>query len=210
LRDAILSHDITFAIGPAGTGKTAVATFVALELLDKRTKNGGVDSILATRPLVTSGPSPGALPGDLREKVDPYLRAIYDLIRVSNHPRSQELLHPREDKAAELEGIPVEMLRGLTFDDKFVILDEAQNVTIPQMEMVMTRLGHNSKLVITGDVNQCDLPRQVMSGLAHAVDLFRNNPKFGLVQFQVEDVQRADIVGDVIRAYAKSRERNAA
>jgi phosphate starvation-inducible PhoH-like protein len=199
LRQTILDKQVTFVIGPPGVGKTFVSIMTALELLDKTLKNGGVKKIIAVRPLVTNGKGFGFLPGDLNDKIDPFMRAVFDTLEKSDHPKSQALL-----EKDGLEFIPLEVSRSLTFDDSYAFLDEAQNTTPQQMEMFLTRLGPNSKAVISGDLNQKDFLG--LDGLTHAKRLFENHPLFGFVELGLEDIQRAGIVRDIVIAYAQDRE----
>lgn len=202
---AIHEFDIVFATGPAGTGKTLVSTFTGLTYLDERK----VDGIVVTRPLIEVDGKLGALPGGVEQKVSPHLATIDEFLK--DHPRYQELTYaydPAEEKPLyrELETIPLELMRGRTFNRKYVIFDEAQNATKRQMEMVLTRLGKESKLVITGDVTQCDLLRPELNGLSHALSILGNHPRIKVCTFTLDDVQRHGLVADVIRAYSDDRE----
>jgi len=199
LRTLILEKQVTFVCGPPGTGKTFVSVMTALELLNRSIKDGGVDKIIAVRPIVTAGKPLGYFPGDLDEKVDPYMQAIYDTIIKSDHPKTQSLL--------DREGLmvtPLEVSRGLTFDDSYALLDEAQNTTVSQMELFLTRLGPNSKAVISGDLHQKDFAG--IDGLSHAIKLFSNDDAFGIVHLTIDDIQRAGIVRKIVLAYAADRE----
>lgn len=202
LKTSILDNTVSFAIGPAGTGKTLVATYCALDALDKGIKKNGVDRIVVTRPLVTVDEQVGYLPGTLEEKIDPFLQPVIDLVKSANHPRMQELLYAAD---SPMQGLAIAMMRGITFENCFVIIDEAQNITASQFEMILTRVGKNCKMVITGDPSQCDLKTPKKSGLLHAIGLMSNDPTVGVIRFTVDDVQRSDFVGRVIRAYDADR-----
>ena len=193
--DAIRAHDIVFAIGPAGTGKTYLAMAMAVASLQERR----CKRIILARPAVEAGEKLGFLPGDLAEKVNPYLRPLYDALHdMLDVDRAAHLL----DQGA-IEVAPLAFMRGRTLNDAFVILDEAQNTTIEQMKMFLTRLGFNSKAVITGDVTQVDLPAGRTSGLIHASEILRNIEGIAFARFTEVDVVRHPLVQEVIRAYAK-------
>lgn len=200
LRDTIRNKRITFAHGPAGTGKTMVGVCTGLEELAKGIKNGGVDGIVVTRPLVTAGESFGYLPGTLDEKIDPYMKAVWDIIIDCNIPNMQEL---KDGEFSPIQCVPLELMRGQTFKNKYVIIDEAQNVTDKQIEMCMTRLGMGSRMVLCGDVNQIDLNAQ--SGFRTALEIFKHEPQFGMVEFSLDDIQREGIVRTVIEKFAYYR-----
>ncbi|HYR56195.1 MAG TPA: PhoH family protein [Myxococcaceae bacterium] len=193
--DAIRSHDIVFAIGPAGTGKTYLAMAMAVAALQERK----CKRIILARPAVEAGEKLGFLPGDLAEKVNPYLRPLYDALHdMIDVDRAAQLLDH-----GTIEVAPLAFMRGRTLNDAFVILDEAQNTTIEQMKMFLTRLGFNSKAVITGDVTQVDLPVGRASGLIHASEILRNIEGIAFCSFSEIDVVRHPLVQEVIRAYAR-------
>ena len=191
--DSVKQHDVTFGIGPAGTGKTFLAVTLAVTAL----KRGQVKRIILTRPAVEAGESLGFLPGDLKEKVDPYLRPVYDaLYQILGKDQTTRLME-REI----IEIAPLAYMRGRTLDDAFVILDEAQNTTIMQMKMFLTRLGFNSKMIVNGDISQIDLPRNVKSGLIDAHEKLKNIHQIDFVHFSAKDVVRHPVVAQIIRAY---------
>jgi phosphate starvation-inducible PhoH-like protein len=194
--DAIRSHDIVFGIGPAGTGKTYLAMAMAVAfLLDRRVKR-----VILARPAVEAGEKLGFLPGDLAEKVNPYLRPLKDALNeMMDAGRAAQLV-----EQGVVEVAPLAFMRGRTLNDAFVILDEAQNATIEQMKMFLTRLGHDSKAVITGDVTQVDLPTGKTSGLIHARSILRSVEGIAFAHFSEVDVVRHPLVQEVIRAYEKS------
>ena len=190
---AIRDHDLTFAVGPAGTGKTYLAMALAVVAL----KNKEIERIVLTRPAVEAGEKLGFLPGDLTQKVDPYLRplydALYDFMGVDSY---QKLL-----ERGTVEVAPLAYMRGRTLSDSFIILDEAQNTTSEQMKMFLTRLGFNSKVVVTGDVTQTDLPFGKKSGLAEAIDILKDIPAIGIVRLTHQDVVRHELVQQIVQAY---------
>ena len=191
--DSVKNHDVTFGIGPAGTGKTFLAVTLAVTAL----KRGQVKRIILTRPAVEAGESLGFLPGDLKEKVDPYLRPVYDaLYQILGKDQTTRLME-REI----IEIAPLAYMRGRTLDDAFVILDEAQNTTIMQMKMFLTRLGFNSKMIVNGDISQIYLPRNVKSGLIDAQEKLKNIHQIDFVHFSAKDVVRHPVVAQIIRAY---------
>ena len=193
--DSIKSHDVVFGIGPAGTGKTFLAVTLAVTAL----KRGQVKRIVLTRPAVEAGESLGFLPGDLKEKVDPYLRPVYDaLYQILGKEQTTRLME-REI----IEIAPLAYMRGRTLEDAFIILDEAQNTTIMQMKMFLTRLGFNSKMIINGDMSQIDLPRRVKSGLVDAMEKLKGIKAIDFVHFSASDVVRHPVVADIINAYEK-------
>lgn len=191
--DSVKSHDIVFGIGPAGTGKTFLAVTLAVTAL----KRGQIKRIILTRPAVEAGESLGFLPGDLKEKVDPYLRPVYDaLYQILGKEQTTRLME-REI----IEIAPLAYMRGRTLDDAFVILDEAQNTTIMQMKMFLTRLGFNSKMIVNGDTSQIDLPSKVKSGLIDASQKLQGISAIDFVHFSAKDVVRHPVVAEIIKAY---------
>lgn len=194
--DSVKNHDVVFGIGPAGTGKTFLAVTLAVTAL----KRGQVKRIILTRPAVEAGESLGFLPGDLKEKVDPYLRPVYDVLYQILGKEQTSRLMEREI----IEIAPLAYMRGRTLDDAFVILDEAQNTTIMQMKMFLTRLGFNSKMIVNGDVSQIDLPKNVKSGLIDAVEKLRNIKKIDFIHLSAKDVVRHPVVAEIINAYSDS------
>ncbi len=191
--DAIRSHDIVFGIGPAGTGKTYLAMAMALAALMKNQ----VTRMVLCRPAVEAGEKLGFLPGDLAEKVNPYLRPLYDALHdMVDFDRARRML-----ERGTIEVAPLAFMRGRTLNDSFIILDEAQNTTSEQMKMFLTRLGYNSKAVITGDITQIDLPSGKLSGLKEAVIVLGNTPGIKFVYFTDRDVVRHRLVQSVINAY---------
>ena len=196
--DMIQSSDITFGIGPAGTGKTYLAVAAAV----KSFKNGDVNRIILTRPAVEAGESLGFLPGDLQDKVDPYLRPLYDaLFEIFGFETYQTLL----EKGA-IEVAPLAYMRGRTLDNSFVILDEAQNTSHEQMKMFLTRLGYGSKAIITGDITQIDLPRGKRSGLFSAREILKDVKGISFMNFSSLDVVRHPLVQRIIDAYERDEE----
>ncbi|MDE5605416.1 MAG: PhoH family protein [Eubacterium sp.] len=196
--EAIDNHTITFGIGPAGTGKTYLA--VAMAVTAFRAKE--VTKIILTRPAVEAGEKLGFLPGDLQSKVDPYLRplydALFDMLGAENFQKCQE--------RGSIEVAPLAYMRGRTLDDSFIILDEAQNTTPEQMKMFLTRLGFNSKMVVTGDVTQIDLPDGKKSGLKKVIKILKNVDGIEVCRFTQKDVVRHKLVQDIIKAYEKYEE----
>jgi phosphate starvation-inducible protein PhoH and related proteins len=190
---AIRKHDLVFGIGPAGTGKTYLAVVMAVHAL----KNGEVKKIILTRPAVEAGESLGFLPGDLKEKVDPYLRPLYDALHdVLGAEHTARLI-----ERGTIEIAPLAYMRGRTLDDAFVILDEAQNTTQAQMKMFLTRLGFDSKMIITGDRSQVDLPRGVESGLISSERILKNVKGVSFIYLEQADVVRHPLVAKIINAY---------
>ncbi|RLL48046.1 phosphate starvation-inducible protein PhoH [Oceanobacillus piezotolerans] len=192
---AINNSDLVFGIGPAGTGKTYLAVVMAVKAL----KSGHVKRIILTRPAVEAGESLGFLPGDLKEKVDPYLRPLYDALHDVLGAEHTLRLIERET----IEIAPLAYMRGRTLDDAFVILDEAQNTTTAQMKMFLTRLGFGSKMVITGDITQIDLPKGVTSGLQVAENLLSQVKGISIIHLNQTDVVRHPLVQKIIEAYEK-------
>jgi phosphate starvation-inducible protein PhoH and related proteins len=196
--NAIKKNDLVFGIGPAGTGKTYLAVVMAVGAL----KNGNVNKIILTRPAVEAGESLGFLPGDLKEKVDPYLRPLYDALHdILGMEHTQRLI-----ERGTIEIAPLAYMRGRTLDDAFVILDEAQNTTQAQMKMFLTRLGFGSKMVITGDKTQIDLPRGVKSGLIMAEAILSQVKGIEFIHLEQTDVVRHPLVARIIRAYENNDE----
>ncbi len=196
---AMASHDLVFAIGPAGTGKTYLAMATAIQALLSRK----VNKIVLTRPAVEAGERLGFLPGDLVEKVNPYLRPLYDALNDLLDPERGARLIER----GQIEIAPLAFMRGRTLADAFVILDEAQNCTIEQMKMFLTRLGYHSKAVVTGDVTQTDLPPDRPSGLEHARRLLDGVAGIEFCEFDDRDVMRHPLVQSIVRAYNAERSR---
>lgn len=196
--NTIRKRDIVFGVGPAGTGKTYIAVVLAVTAL----KEGQVKRIVLTRPAVEAGESLGFLPGDLQEKVDPYLRPLYDALN--------DVLGPDQvAKSLErglIEIAPLAYMRGRTLDDSYIILDEAQNTTPEQMKMFLTRLGFGSKMVITGDITQIDLPRGKSSGLVEAIRILNGIDEIGFIHFAEQDVVRHSLVQRIITAYNSDQE----
>ncbi len=196
--NAIAQYDINFGVGPAGTGKTFLAAACAVNALEKEQ----VNRIILVRPAVEAGESLGFLPGDLAQKIDPYLRPLYDsLFEMMGVNRVNALI-----SKGVIEIAPLAYMRGRTLNDAFVILDEGQNTTQEQMKMFLTRIGFGSKAVITGDITQVDLPRKYQSGLRHAITLLRNIPKIQFTFFTSQDVVRHPLVQSIIEAYEKESE----
>lgn len=195
---ALKNNDVVFGIGPAGTGKTYLAVIFAVQAL----KNNEVQKIVLTRPAVEAGENLGFLPGDLKEKVDPYLRPLYDaLYDMLGQEQTERLI----DKGT-IEIAPLAYMRGRTLEDAYVILDEAQNTTDAQMKMFLTRLGFNSKMIITGDVTQIDLPRGTMSGLRRALHILKNVSGIRFVYLSALDVVRHPVVQRIIERYENDDE----
>ncbi|MES2669298.1 MAG: PhoH family protein [Pseudomonadota bacterium] len=191
----IATHDINFGVGPAGTGKTFLAVAMAVEALN----TARIQRIILVRPAVEAGEKLGFLPGDLSQKVDPYLRPLYDaLYEMLGVEKVAKLLEKNV-----IEIAPLAYMRGRTLNDAFVILDEAQNTTIEQMKMFLTRLGYGSTAVVTGDLTQIDLPKHVKSGLRDAIDVLREVEGVSFTFFEARDVVRHPLVAKIVRAYEK-------
>ncbi len=191
--NAIIENDAVFAVGPAGTGKTYLAVARAVEALE----SSDVKRIVLVRPAVEAGEKLGFLPGDLSEKVDPYLRPIYDaLYEFIGFEKVNKLIEQRV-----IEVAPLAFMRGRTLNESYIILDEAQNTTIPQMKMFLTRMGFGSKMVITGDVTQIDLPNPSQSGLTDAIKILKDVEQISFCNFDAQDVVRHQLVKNIVRAY---------
>lgn len=188
------TKDLIFAIGPAGTGKTYTAVAIAVKAL----KNKEVKRIILTRPAVEAGENLGFLPGDLRDKLDPYLQPLYDALR--DMIPAQKLLQYWEDGTIEIA--PLAFMRGRTLDNSFVILDEAQNATESQMKMFLTRMGKAAKFIVTGDITQIDLPRNQSSGLKHSIKILENIPEIAFIYLNEKDIIRHKLVSKIIKAYS--------
>lgn len=195
---ALMQTDVTFGIGPAGTGKTYLAVAAAVDAYER----DAVERIILTRPAIEAGERLGFLPGDLVQKVDPYLRPLYDaLFDLFGFEKTQRLIEKQV-----IEIAPLAFMRGRTLNNAFVILDEAQNTTCEQMKMFLTRIGFGTRAVITGDITQVDLPRGVRSGLAHACQVLEGVRGISMVHFTPEDVVRHPLVGAIVRAYEKAEQ----
>ncbi|BAJ03365.1 PhoH family protein [Shewanella violacea] len=189
----IMRHDITFGVGPAGTGKTYLAVAAAVDALERQE----VRRILLTRPAVEAGEKLGFLPGDLSQKVDPYLRPLYDaLFEMMGFEKVERLIEKNI-----IEVAPLAYMRGRTLNDAFIILDESQNTTLEQMKMFLTRIGFNSRAVITGDITQIDLPKSQKSGLRHAIEVLSKVEEISFNFFQAKDVVRHPVVARIVEAY---------
>lgn len=191
-------YDLVFALGPAGTGKTYISVALAVKAL----KNKEVKKIIITRPAVEAGENLGFLPGDLKEKIDPYLRPVYDAL-YDMVPK-EKLKYYEENNIIEIA--PLAYMRGRTLDNAFILLDEAQNTTPMQIKMFLTRMGPSSKVIITGDTTQIDLPKKQVSGLVEAVQVLQGIKGIGLIKLNRHDVIRHKIVKDIIDAYNKKRD----
>lgn len=196
---AIKNNTITIGVGPAGTGKTYLA--VAMAVMAFRSKQ--INRIILTRPAVEAGESLGFLPGDLQQKVDPYLRPLYDALYDLMGPEMFQKCQERGD----IEVAPLAYMRGRTLDDSFIILDEAQNTTCEQMKMFLTRLGNNSKIVVTGDITQIDLPSGKKSGLKDSMAILKNVDDISIIRLTGRDVVRHKLVQEIIKAYERQEER---
>lgn len=193
--EAVRKHELTLAVGPAGTGKTYLAMAMAMVAL----KAKEVERIVLTRPAVEAGEKLGFLPGDMTQKVDPYLRPLYDALHELMGADSYQRLAER----GTVEVAPLAFMRGRTLSDAFIILDEAQNATSEQMKMFLTRLGANSRCIVTGDVSQTDLPKDKKSGLVEAVNVLRNVEGVAIVELTARDVVRHELVQRIVQAYEK-------
>src|SRR5215831_5500494 len=194
--DSIDKHTITFGIGPAGTGKTYLAMAKAVQALQSK----NVNRIILTRPAVEAGERLGFLPGTLSEKIDPYLRPLYDALHDMVDPESI----PKLLAAGTIEIAPLAYMRGRSLNDSFIILDEAQNTTPMQMKMFLTRMGPDSKMIVTGDTSQIDLPRNQRSGLKEALRILNDVKGIGFVELNERDVVRHKLVRDIIEAYGRA------
>ncbi len=198
MADACRKKDLIFAVGPAGSGKTYTAVALAVRAL----KNKEVKRIVLTRPAVEAGENLGFLPGDLKEKLDPYLQPLYDALRDMLPP--QRLLSYMEDGTIEIA--PLAFMRGRTLENAFVILDEAQNTSPSQLKMFLTRMGNNAKFIVTGDVTQIDLPRRQPSGLIYATNILKGIPEIEFIFLNEKDIVRHKIVVKIVRAFDKAKE----
>jgi len=196
--DACLKHDLVFATGPAGTGKTYTAVAIAVRAL----KNKEVKKIIITRPAVEAGENLGFLPGDLKEKIDPYLRPVYDALDDMLPPEKMKFY--QENRVIEIA--PLAYMRGRTLNNAFILLDEAQNTTPSQIKMFLTRMGPNSKVIVTGDMTQVDLPRHQQSGLTEAYHILKSIKGIAFIHLDSTDVVRHKLVQEIIRAYEKEDE----
>ncbi len=191
--DSISNNDMVFAIGPAGTGKTYTGIALAVRAL----KNKNVKRIILTRPAIEAGENLGFLPGDLKEKLDPYMQPLYDSLK--DMIPSEKLKKYMEDEVIQIA--PLAFMRGRTLDNAFVILDEGQNTTHSQMKMFLTRMGKNAKFIITGDPGQVDLPRNTISGIKEAILILKNTPGVGIIHLDQSDVIRNKLVKKIVDAY---------
>jgi phosphate starvation-inducible PhoH-like protein len=193
--DSMRKHDLVFAVGPAGTGKTYLAMAMAIAALNRHE----VSRVVLTRPAVEAGEKLGFLPGSMTDKVDPYLRPLYDALNdMMDYEKSSRLM-----ERGIIEVAPLAFMRGRTLNDAFVILDEAQNTTSEQMKMFLTRLGYESRAVVTGDITQIDLPTEKRSGLVEAIRVLRGVKDIGFCEFTDRDVVRHPLVQSIIRAYER-------
>jgi phosphate starvation-inducible PhoH-like protein len=196
----ILKHDINFGIGPAGTGKTYLAVASAVQALETER----VSRIILVRPIVEAGEKLGFLPGDIAQKINPYLRPLYDaLYEMMGFDKVHQLI-----EKGVIELLPLAYMRGRSLNDSFIILDEGQNTTIEQMKMFLTRIGFNSKAVVTGDITQIDLENRRDSGLIHTSEVLKNLPGISFTHFQIADVVRHPIVQTIVEAYEQYNKKN--
>lgn len=193
LVEAVGEHDLVFALGPAGTGKTYISVAMAVKAL----KNREVKKIIITRPAVEAGENLGFLPGDLKEKIDPYLRPIYDALMDMVPP--EKFRYYQENQVIEIA--PLAYMRGRTLNHAFILLDEAQNTTPMQIKMFLTRMGPNSKVIVTGDMSQVDLPRNQQSGLVEAIKTLEKVKGIGIVHLTEKDVTRHRLVKEIVKAF---------
>lgn len=192
---SLQDNTLIFGVGPAGTGKTFLATAYGASLLSR----GEVNRFIACRPAVEAGEKLGFLPGDLNEKVDPYLQPIWDALHMVLGREDVE----RRKASGEIEVVPLAFMRGRTLSDAFVVIDEAQNATVPQMKMALTRLGEKAKYAVTGDPSQTDLPPGTVSGLSHALSILKNIGDIDAITFTADDIVRHPLVGKIVSAYEK-------
>jgi len=196
-----IENDLIFAIGPAGTGKT----YTAIALAVKALKNKEIKKIILSRPAVEAGENLGFLPGDLKEKIDPYLQPLYDALQDMIPPKKlEEFL-----KDGTIQIAPLAFMRGRTLSNAFVILDEAQNTTVNQLKMFLTRMGLNAKFIVTGDVTQIDLPKRSNSGLLHAMSILKKIKSISIIHFDKNDIVRHRLVREIVEAYEKHFEEKA-
>ena len=198
---AAMNNDMLFVTGPAGTGKTYISVALAVRAL----KNKEVKKIIITKPAVEAGESLGFLPGDMQEKIDPYLRPIYDALDDMLPP--EKLRYYQENRIIEIA--PLAYMRGRTLHNAFILLDEAQNTTAMQIKMFLTRMGPNSKMIVTGDISQVDLPDHQQSGLMHSLEILKNIKEIGSIELGPQDVVRHKIVKKIIEAYDKAKKSKA-
>ncbi len=198
LYEASFKNDLLFAIGPAGTGKTYTAIALAVRAL----KNREIKRIILSRPAVEAGENLGFLPGDLKDKIDPYLQPLYDALQDMIPAKKLEEFM----KDGTIQIAPLAFMRGRTLSNAFVILDEAQNTTVNQLKMFLTRMGLNAKFIVTGDITQIDLPRKTNSGLIHALDILEKIKSISVIKFDKKDIVRHRLVRDIVNAYEKGSE----
>jgi phosphate starvation-inducible PhoH-like protein len=195
-----VKNDLLFAIGPAGTGKT----YTAIALAVKALKNKEIKKIILSRPAVEAGENLGFLPGDLKDKIDPYLQPLYDALQdMIPGKKLEEFM-----KDGTIQIAPLAFMRGRTLSNAFVILDEAQNTTVNQLKMFLTRMGMNAKFIITGDVTQIDLPPKTQSGLVHALKILNKIKSISVIEFDKRDIVRHRLVREIVEAYEKEKRVN--